>query len=234
MHTLTPAEAASHTKKADKRQKTLQNMMAGCAGLLHETGRSLVIVFEGLDASGKSGCIRRLTRELDMKQYRVHPTSRPTESEYSRHYLWRFWQNLPACGHIAVFDRSWYGRVLVERVENLCRLEEWRRAYHEINAFEKQLFDDGTVIVKLWLDVSEQEQLERFRARMDDPCKAHKLTDEDWRNRAKRFDYDRARDDMLRLTNTGYAPWFTIPADDKKAARIAVPEAVMTWVDLLL
>lgn len=234
MQTITPAEPIFFEKKAEKRQKTLQSMMSECAELLQETNRSLVIVFEGLDASGKSGCIKRLTRELDMKQYRVHPTSKPTAEEYTHHYLWRFWRNLPAAGEIVVFDRSWYGRVLVERIEELCRPEEWRRAYREINEFEKMLFDGGTIVVKLWLDVSEQEQLERFRARMDDPYKAHKLTDEDWRNRAKRFEYDRARDDMLCRTNTGYAPWYVIPADDKHSARTRVMESVMTWVDLLV
>lgn len=227
-------ETTKIEKKYKKRRRELQEMMAECADLLHDTGRSLVIVFEGLDASGKSGCIKRLTRELDMKQYRVHPVSKPSEEEYAHHYLWRFWRNLPSYGNIAVFDRSWYGRVLVERIEGLCRPDEWIRAYREINAFEKQLCDDGTILVKLWLDVSEEEQLKRFRARMEDPAKEHKLTDEDWRNRAKRADYDRARDDMLRLTNTGYAPWYVIPSDDKKSARIEVMESVMTWVDLLI
>lgn len=234
MQMTVPAESLPALKNSEKRLRTLQLMMTGCAELLQETGRSLVIVFEGLDASGKSGCIKRLTRELDMKQYRVHPVSKPTAEEYAHHYLRRFWRDLPAAGEIAVFDRSWYGRVLVERIEELCRPEEWRRAYGEINQFEKQLFDGGTILVKLWLEVSEQEQLERFRARMDVPYKAHKLTDEDWRNRAKRFEYDRARDEMLCRTDTGYAPWHVISADDKKSARIAVMESVMTWADLLL
>lgn len=234
MQMTVPAESLPALKNSEKRLRTLQLMMTGCAELLQETGRSLVIVFEGLDASGKSGCIKRLTRELDMKQYRVHPVSKPTAEEYAHHYLRRFWRDLPAAGEIAVFDRSWYGRVLVERIEELCRPEEWRRAYGEINQFEKQLFDGGTILVKLWLEVSEQEQLERFRARMDAPYKAHKLTDEDWRNRAKRFEYDRARDEMLCRTDTGYAPWHVISADDKKSARIAVMESVMTWADLLL
>ncbi len=234
MQMTVPAEPLSALKNSEKHLKVLQRMMTGCAELLEETGRSLVIVFEGLDASGKSGCIKRLTRELDMKQYRIHPVSKPTAEEYSHHYLRRFWRDLPAAGEIAVFDRSWYGRVLVERIEELCRPEEWRRAYGEINEFEKQLFDGGTILVKLWLEVSEQEQLERFRARMDDPYKAHKLTEEDWRNRAKRFEYDRARDEMLVRTDTGYAPWHVISADDKKSARIDVMESVMTWVDLLI
>ncbi|MGN1346420.1 MAG: polyphosphate kinase 2 family protein, partial [Eubacteriales bacterium] len=146
------------------RRKELQAMMPACADLLRENRKSLLIVFEGLDASGKSGCIKRLLQEVDMKQYHVHPTAKPKEEEYAHHYLWRFWRQLPAYGEIAVFDRSWYGRVLVERIEELCRPDEWRRAYHEINAFEKQLFDDGNLIVKLWLEVSEEEQLRRFQA----------------------------------------------------------------------
>jgi len=232
MTEIVPA-GGKETSRRDRRHE-LQEMMAECADLLQETGRSLVIVFEGLDASGKSGCIKRLVRELDMKQYRVHPVAKPNSEEYRRHYLWRFWRDLPARGNIAVFDRSWYGRVLVERIEGLCRPDEWMRAYREINEFEKMLSDDGTVIVKLWLEVSEREQLNRFRARMEDPAKEHKLTDEDWRNRSKREAYDRARDDMLRRTDTGYAPWYVIPSDDKKSARIAVLETVMTWTDFLI
>lgn len=218
----------------ERRLKQLCLMMSESAELLRETGRSLIIVTEGLDASGKSGCIKRLVRELDMKQYRVVPTSAPNESEISHHYLWRFWQNIPAHGKITIFDRSWYGRVLVERVEGLCRPEEWRRAYREINEFEKQLFDGGCIIVKLWLEVDEDEQLKRFRARMNDPFKAHKLTEEDWRNRAKRHEYDIARDEMLYRTNTGFSPWHVIPANSKKVARIAVLETVMSWTDLLM
>lgn len=220
--------------KPKKRLAELQAMMSECADLLAETGRPLVIVFEGLDASGKSGCIKRLVSKLDMKQYRVRPTSKPTPEEYAHPYLWRFWRNLPSRGNIAVFDRSWYGRVLVERIEQLCTPSEWGRAYEEINAFEKQLTDDGYLLVKLWLNVSDEEQLARFRARQSDPAKEHKLTDEDWRNRSKRPQYDLARDEMLARTNTGYAPWYVIPADDKASARVEVLETVLTWVDLLL
>ncbi len=227
-------ESTPAKTKPKKRLAELQAMMSECADLLRESGRPLVIVFEGPDASGKSGCIKRLVGELDMKQYRVCPTAKPTPEEYAHPYLWRFWRNLPERGDIAVFDRSWYGRVLVERVEGLCTPSEWGRAYGEINAFEKQLTDDGVLLVKLWLDVSDGEQLARFRARQADPAKEHKLTDEDWRNRAKRPQYDLARDEMLRRTNTGYAPWYVVPADDKAAARVEVLEAVMGWTDLLL
>lgn len=221
-------------KDTGGRVSELSSMMSETVELLRETGKSLIVVFEGLDASGKSGCIKRLVRELDMNRYRVFPTSAPDKNELSHHYLWRFWRNIPAHGEIAVFDRSWYGRVLVERVEGLCREDEWRRAYNEINEFEKQLFDSGYIIVKLWLEVSEAEQLERFRARTNDPFKAHKLTDEDWRNRSKRREYDIARDEMLCRTSTGFSPWHVIPADKKKTARVAVLETVMTRVDLLM
>ncbi len=221
-------------EKYKKRMSELQNMMSECAGLLQETKKSLTIVFEGLDASGKSGCIKRLIRELDMKQYDVYPVAKPSEEEYAHHYLWRFWRSIPSYGSIAIFDRSWYGRVLVERIEGLCRPDEWGRAYHEINTFEKQLFDDGSIVIKLWLEVSEAEQLKRFKSRMETPGKEHKLTDEDWRNRAKRREYDAARDDMLTMTNTMYAPWHVIPADNKRNARIAVAETILSWVDFLL
>ncbi len=234
MQMTVPAETKPKRSSTKHRLTELQSMMSACADLLHESGRSLVLVFEGLDASGKSGCIKRLINELDMKQYHVHPTAKPTPDEYAHPYLWRFWKNLPERGDIAIFDRSWYGRVLVERVEHFCSPTEWQRAYEEINAFEKQLFDDGYLLVKLWLDVSDAEQLARFRSRQSDPSKEYKLTDEDWRNRSKRPQYDLARDDMLARTNKGYAPWYILPADDKKNARAAVMESVLTWVDLLL
>ena len=221
--------------KADyhERMKELQRELEGCAELLAKKKTPLIVVFEGLDASGKSGCIRRLTRELDPKQYRVVPTSAPTEEEKRYHYLHRFWKNLPPAGNITFFDRSWYGRVLVERVEGFCSEEEWRRAYREINEFERLLADGGALIMKFWLEVSEEEQLVRFRKRMENPEKAHKITDEDWRNRAKREEYDRARDDMFRLTDTEYAKWKNIPADDKKPARLSVAEEIIYYINLL-
>ncbi len=215
------------------RMKELQCELERSAQKLKESKAPLIVVFEGLDASGKSGCIRRLTRELDTKQYRVIPISAPTDEERQYHYLHRFWKNLPPKGNMAFFDRSWYGRVLVERVEGFCSDGEWQRAYREINEFEKQLTDDGALMIKFWLEVSEAEQLKRFRARMENPEKAHKITDEDWRNRSKRDDYERARDEMLRYTDTPYAPWKVIPADEKKLARIAVAEEIIYYVNLL-
>ena len=220
-------------KEYKKRMAELQRMMSSVASGLAESRRSMIVVFEGLDASGKSGCIRRLTRELDIKQFSIVPISKPTEEEYSYHYLRRFWLALPPYGGIAFFDRSWYGRVLVERIEGFASADEWRRAYREINAFERMLTDDGTVLLKLWFEVSAQEQLKRFKKRLETPEKEHKITDEDWRNRAKREYYDAARDDMLRLTDTPYAPWRVIPADSKKNARIRAAEEIISWADFL-
>lgn len=217
-----------------KRMRELEAVIAESVHALASKNRSLIVVFEGLDAAGKSGCIKRLTRELDLREYSVHPISKPTEAETAHHYLWRFWKRLPEYGCAAFFDRSWYGRVLVERVEKLCREDEWRRAYREINEFEKQLFDDGAVIVKLWLDVSPDEQLRRFRDRIETPGKEHKLTDEDWRNRAKTDEYIRARNDMIAMTGTGYAPWYVIPADSKKETRIASAEHIISTIDFNL
>ncbi len=217
-----------------KRMRELQNMLADTAAALKEEKRGMILVFEGLDASGKTGCIRRLTKELDMKQYTVHPISKPSAEEYRRHYFHRFWTKLPAYGNIAIFDRSWYGRVLVERVENFCTEDEWRRAYREINDFEKQLTDDGYILLKLWFEVSPEEQLRRFQARLNNPAKVHKITDEDWRNRAKRAEYDLARDDMLRLTDRINAPWTVIEGDCKESARIQTAEEILCHAEICL
>ena len=220
--------------KYKKRISELQKALAVTARHLKTSNRSLIVVFEGLDASGKSGCIRRLTRSLDTKQYRVIPISKPTEEEYRYHYLKRFWDRLPPYGNIAFFDRSWYGRVLVERVEELSSTNAWTRAWREINDFERLLTDDGSIIIKLWFDVSDGEQLKRFKARMTDPEKAHKITEEDWRNRSKREEYLAARDDMLRYTDTEYAPWIVIPSDDKKEARCRAAEEIISRADLFV
>lgn len=214
-----------------ERMRELQKMLEEEAEELDKAKRSLIVVFEGLDASGKSGCIRRLTRELDTKQYRVIPVIKPTQEEYKYHYLRRFWTALPAYGKIAFFDRSWYGRVLVERIEGFCHEIEWRRAYREINEFEQLLHDDGAILVKFWLEVSEEEQLRRFKSRIGTPEKSHKITEEDWRNRSKRPEYDTARDDMLRLTSTPIAPWHVIPSDDKKSARIRTAEVILETLE---
>jgi polyphosphate:AMP phosphotransferase len=184
--------------------------------------RSIVFVFEGWDAAGKGGAIRRLTSAIDPRDYNVIPVAKPTDEEKHAHYLWRFWRHIPRDGRVAVFDRSWYGRVLVERVEGFCRTEEWKRAFGEINALERELTDHGTIVVKYWLHISHAEQLRRFRDREAAPHKAHKLNAEDWRNRRKRAAYEIAVGDMLALTDGRNAPWHLVPADDKRYARIEV------------
>lgn len=184
--------------------------------------RSVVFVFEGWDAAGKGGAIRRLTSAADPRDYRVISVAKPTPEEKHAHYLWRFWRDVPRDGRCAVFDRSWYGRVLVERIEGFCREDEWRRAFGEINDFERQLTDHGTIVVKFWLHISHEEQLRRFREREVTPHKRHKLNDEDWRNRRQRAAYEIAVGDMLALTHRPAAPWHVIPAEDKRHARLEV------------
>lgn len=191
------------------------------------TGRRAVVVFEGWDAAGKGGAIRRLTEKLDPRGAHVWPIAAPTKVEQGRHYLWRFWERLPEPGTFAIFDRSWYGRVLVERVEGFAAKAEWRRAYDEINEFERLLTDDGARIVKLFLHITPEEQLNRFKERMANPYKRWKLTVEDLRNRDRRPDYEEAIDEMFAKTSTTFAPWVAIPADAKWYARVAVLRAVV-------
>jgi AMP-polyphosphate phosphotransferase len=186
-----------------------------------------IIALEGWDASGKSGAIQRLIEKLDPRWVHVWSISRPSPEEQGRHYLWRFWQRLPPPGQIAIFDRTWYGRVLVERVEGLARPKEWRRAYDEINAFEKMLVDDGVRLVKLFLHISDEEQLRRFRERITTPTKHWKISAEDIRNRARRRDYLAALDDMFALTSTAAAPWHVVPAEYKWFARVALAKTVV-------
>jgi AMP-polyphosphate phosphotransferase len=187
----------------------------------HVYGRKAIIVCEGWDAAGKGGAIQRLTAECDPRGYRVWPISAPTDEEKAHHYLWRFWRRLPRGGEIAIFDRSWYGRVLVERVEGFATDAEWRRAYDEINELESGLANDGAVIVKLFFHVTQAVQDERLRARLDHPWKRWKVGPEDLRNRARRDDYLNALKDMFAHTDTRWAPWTVIDGNDKKAARIA-------------
>lgn len=182
--------------------------------------RGLLLVFEGTDAAGKGGAIRRITECLDPRYLRVHGTSAPTAEELSHPYLWRFWRRIPSPGRVVVFDRSYYGRVLVERVEGFAAAEDWRRAYAEINEFERQLLKAGTIIVKFWLAISAEEQLRRFEARNETPIKRFKLTDEDWRNRKQWPAYQQAMNDMVRSTSTDAAPWHLVPAEDKRYARV--------------
>lgn len=193
--------------------------------------QQLVLVFEGNDAAGKGSTIRRITHALDARQYCAVPIAAPTDEERARPYLWRFWRALPAQGKITIFDRSWYGRVLVERVEKFAKPSEWQRAYEEINQFEHQLAESNILVLKFWLAITKDVQLERFKARERSPFKSFKITEEDWRNRSKWAAYTRAANDMIDLTSTPHAPWHIVPSNDKRHARIAVLETVVKALD---
>ncbi|MFB4393715.1 MULTISPECIES: polyphosphate:AMP phosphotransferase [unclassified Pseudomonas] len=211
-------------EKADY-QEQLVSEQARLAGLLrHKRMRqhALVAVFEGNDAAGKGGAIRRVAAALDPRQYRIVPIAAPTEEERAQPYLWRFWRHIPARGKFTVFDRSWYGRVLVERVEGFCSPADWLRAYGEINDFEEQLSNAGVVVVKFWLAIDQQTQLERFEEREQIPFKRYKITEEDWRNRDKWGEYTAAVGDMVDRTSTEISPWTLVEANDKRWARVKV------------
>ena len=198
---------------------------------LYRKGIPMVIGFEGWDAAGKGGAIHRLNAALDARGFTVKPVSAPSPVELSHHYMWRFWKALPPKGHITIFDRTWYGRVMVERVEKLCTQPQWQRAYEEINRFEKLLTDNGVLLCKFWLQIDPDTQLRRFEERKADPEKQWKLTDEDWRNRAKWDVYEQALDDMLQRTNTANAPWTLIEANDKEYARVKVLQTVIDTIE---
>jgi polyphosphate:AMP phosphotransferase len=197
-------------------------------------GVSTILVFEGWDAAGKGGAIRRITGALDARSYQVIPIAAPTDEERAHHYLWRFWRHLSRAGRLTIFDRSWYGRVLVERVEGFATEQEWRRAYSEIGEFEEQLVERGIVLVKYWVHISEDEQLRRFKEREKARYKQWKLTDEDWRNRAKWADYERAVNDMVEQTSTGLAPWTLVEGNDKYFARLKVLKTVCVSLERVL
>ena len=196
--------------------------------------RSLVIVFEGMDAAGKGGAIRRVVAGLDPRMYHVVPIAAPTDEERARPYLWRFWRHVPRNGRAAVFDRSWYGRVLVERVEGYCTTSDWMRAYSEINDFEEQLVEEGNVLVKLWLHIDLDEQLKRFSAREREPTKQHKIGPDDWRNREKWPKYEQAIIDMVDRTSTEIAPWTLVEANDKYHARVKVLRTICDRLEAAL
>ncbi len=212
----------SYHKKLEKRQARL----AVLGRRAFEKGQSTVLVFEGPDASGKGGAIRRVVWSLDARAYRVHQFAAPTDIERAHHYLWRFWQALPRAGHVAVFDRSWYGRVLVERAEGFATETEWRRAYNEINDFEQQIVDRGILLLKFWLHIDKDEQLKRFSARGGSPYKHWKLTDEDWRNRELWDTYEMLGQDVMQYTSTSEAPWILVEGNDKHHARLTVLKTV--------
>jgi len=206
------------------------NQLQGRLNKLHRKARdgqlSTILVFEGWDAAGKGGAIRRVTASLDARDYQVIPTAAPTDEERAQHYLWRFWRRIPRAGRVTIFDRSWYGRVLVERVEGFASDREWRRAYSEINDFEQQLGDHGIVLVKFWVHITREEQEARFKSREETPYKRWKLNDEDWRNRQKWDLYEVAAHRMIERTSTRTAPWVLVEGNDKRYARIKVLERV--------
>jgi AMP-polyphosphate phosphotransferase len=209
-----------------------QIQLRALAYQLYVQKRPMIIVYEGWDAGGKGGNIKRVTEKLDPRGYEVFPIAAPQGEDKTHHYLWRFWRRLkpPDEKQILIFDRSWYGRVMVERLEGFCTESEWKRAYREINEFERQLVDYGAIIAKFWIHISKEEQLARFEGRQETPYKAWKLTDEDWRNRQKWDSYEEAIDDMLLKTSTLTAPWTVVEGDCKWWARV---KALRTLVDLL-
>ncbi len=210
----------------------------GRLAVLHRKARakgvSTVLVFEGWDAAGKGGAVRRLTHALDARHVQVIPIASPTDEERAHHYLWRFWRQLGRAGRVTVFDRSWYGRVLVERVEAFAEEDEWRRAYAEIRDFEDQLVQAGIVLCKFWLHITKDEQLSRFKAREGSPFKSWKLTEEDWRNREKWDAYTQAINEMVERTSTNYAPWTLVEANDKRSARVKVVKTVADRMEAVL
>ncbi|MBI5200283.1 MAG: polyphosphate:AMP phosphotransferase [Elusimicrobia bacterium] len=213
-------------KKYEHALEKGQARLARLARKLRAKGRSMILAFEGSDAAGKGGSIRRLTQAIDARNYRVIAVAAPTEEERKHPYLWRFWRDLPRLGQTTIYDRSWYGRVLVERLEGFCAPEDWKRAFAEINAFEEQLASFGTVIVKFWLSISPEEQLRRFKERERIAYKQFKIGEEDWRNREKAPAYEAAAVEMIERTSTPHAPWVLVEAEDKRFARIKVLETV--------
>jgi polyphosphate kinase 2 (PPK2 family) len=214
-----------------KKLKDAQLKLLTYQRALTDTKLSLVIVFEGPDAAGKGGAIKRVVERLDPRVLRVHSIVKPTQEEYQHHYLWRFWNKLPAYGQTAIFDRSWYGRVLVERVEEFCSEKEWKRAYQELNDFERLLSDDRTVFVKLYLHISKDEQLQRFKRREEDPYKHWKISDEDWRNRRKWGEHNSAAEEMFERTSTDWATWNVIAANYKWYARVKVLKTILETLE---
>lgn len=221
-----PMPSAPDPEACRKRLKKLQKELVHIQQTYFHERRRAILVFEGWDAAGKGGAIRRVTRRLDPRGVHVWPIGAPAPAEQGRHYLWRFWQRLPEPGSFAIFDRSWYGRVLVERVEGLASPAEWRRACDEINEFERLLVDDGVRIVKLFLHITPEEQLERFRKRLIDPYKRWKQSEEDLRNRTRWRDYEAAIEEMFDRTSTTLAPWHATAANSKDYARMRVLEVI--------
>jgi len=223
-------EQSEYKKKLKEYQLRLLNKQLE----LRETKRNVIIVLEGPDAAGKGGAIKRMVERLDPRLIRVYSVVKPSPEEYQHHYMWRFWNRLPPYGQIAIFDRSWYGRVLVERVEGFATEAEWKRAYDEINNFERQLTDDGSLIFKFFLQITKEEQLERFRRREADPYKHWKISDEDWRNRNKWKEHNEAAEEMFRKTSTKRARWTVVPANYKWYARVRIVKKVAEGLEKAL
>ena len=217
---LTDEEYREQLKKLQKRLGELHNV-------IYRKKIPVILCYEGWDAAGKGGNIRRITKPLDPRGFDVMPIASPTPDELHRQYLWRFWKRLPRTGHICIFDRTWYGRVMVERLEGFCSEDDWKRAYNEMNEFERQLTDWGAVVLKFWIHIDQDTQLERFNDRQNTPEKQWKLTEEDWRNREKWPQYEEAIDEMLAKTSTENAPWYIIESNDKKYARIKTLKLVI-------
>ncbi|MGD8727606.1 MAG: hypothetical protein PVH40_08170, partial [Gemmatimonadales bacterium] len=217
-------------EKYDEQRAKYSAKLSRLVRRLHEADRSMILAFEGPDAAGKGGTIRRLTTAMDARLYRVISIGAPTDEEAAHPYLWRFWRNLPRQGRVTIYDRSWYGRVLVERLEGFASRTEWSRAYAEINEFEAQLTEFGIIVLKFWLAISAEEQLQRFRDRQTTPYKQYKLTEEDWRNRRKFDAYEAAACDMIERTSTPAAPWILVEANDKRWARIKVLKTVTQYL----
>ncbi len=224
---LTPEE---YEEKLEKLSKKLSKLH----GKIYKAKIPVVIAFEGWDAAGKGGAINRIGAALDPRGYEAVPIAAPDKTELSHHYLWRFWNHIPKTGHITIFDRTWYGRVMVERIEEFTPEERWSMAYNEINEFESELMSDNTVILKFWLQIDKDEQLKRFEERQNTPEKQWKITDEDWRNREKWDAYEAAVDEMLHKTSTDYAPWHIIEANNKLYARVKIMEIIAARLEKAL
>lgn len=219
-----------YKKKLDKLQKKMEKLH----GELYRRRIPVVLGFEGWDAGGKGGAIKRLTERMDARGYVVNPTASPNDIEKAHHYLWRFWRAMPKDGHVAIFDRTWYGRVMVERIEGFCTTKEWKRAYKEINDMEKDLYNAGAIVIKFWMHIDKDEQERRFKERQENPEKQWKITDEDWRNREKWDQYEDAVNEMLMRTSTDYAPWVVVEGNDKYYARIKVLKTVVDAIEARL
>lgn len=226
-----PLDKSLTDKEYKAQLKNLQSRLNALHYRLYRKKIPVIIAYEGWDAAGKGGNIKRITGALDPRGYEVHPIASPEPHEKARHYLWRFWNRLPKTGHIAIFDRTWYGRVMVERLEGFCSQNDWQRAYNEINEFEMELSKWGAVIIKFWVQIDKDTQLRRFEERQRTPEKQWKITEEDWRNREKWDDYETAVDEMLQKTSTTYAPWHILESVDKKYARIKALQVVVNTLE---